>query len=162
MKTDFSKDGMESLMSELIVSARERLQIDGFIAPIIFLLKDNNGTLLIAPEMTDYRDELRKVATTIAMKLKMAMEKTDAYIMITEAWMAVLESGQVIRHRPSNDPDANEGIVVACGTPLLSLSLTQVFHRAENGNGPKFEFEEEIFAERTESIFYPEHWRNKN
>jgi hypothetical protein len=163
MKTDyFSKEAMRKKMEEILEMARGNLQQSGYLMPVVILLKEDENNLNADLVQLDYRDETHKRATTTALKVKMAMDNVDGYIMITEAWMGVLEKGEVIRVRPSENPDRQEGICIAGATPLLSLSLTQVFHRAENGNGPKFEFEEETFAERTDSIFYPEHWKNKN
>jgi hypothetical protein len=162
METSFSKDSMREKMEQILSIARFNLESHGFLIPAVMLLKnDEKGELRVSICQLDYKDESRKKATTTAMMVKMAMDKVDAYIMITEAWTKPQEKGEPIT-RPSEDPDRQEGICISAGTPMLSLSLTQIFHRAENGNGPKYEYEEESFCETTESTFYPQHWRNKN
>jgi len=162
-KPDFSKDGMKNLMYMFLDSARQNLENGGFLTPFVFLMKSVDGKLRVDPVLMNFDDDTCKQVTITALKAQMAIDKTDAYVMITEAWMATVDKGDPIGVLPVKArDDKQEGICLSAGTPLLSLSLTQVFTRNDNGNGCKFEFEEETFAENSESVFYPEHWKNKN
>jgi len=163
MKPDFSKFGMKAVMMGLLFCAQKNLRQDGYITPFVFLLKEVRGLQVMTPVLMDFSDDITKRVSTAMVKAMMAMEKIDAYIMVTEAWMATVDKGEPIGVLPVKArDDKQEGICLSAGTPMLSLSLTQVFHRAENGNGPKFEFEEEVFCDSNDSVFYPEHWKNKN
>jgi hypothetical protein len=163
MKPDFSKSGMRARMTSFLAQARQNLIEYYHLTPCIFLMKDVDGVLLVDAHLLNHAGDLEKKVSTAEMKVRMAMDKTDAYILITDAWMACVDKGETNIELPVRDrADKQEGINVDAGTARLSLSLTQIYHRAENGNGPKFEFEEEVFCETTHSVFRPEHWKYQN
>ena len=161
----YTKDAIRGYMDHYLNMAREQLMDSGCVPPVMVFYKSNpfKGRNSNREFMAlNFSDDIEKQASIATAKVKMAMDQVDAYVFVSEAWVKIvpngdkLPQGKAVREMEGK----KEALIVTGASPHFCLSLSQPFNRIDDF--PAFEFEEEIFSDRADTHWNPDHWRFKN
>ena len=162
-KKTYTKDTIRGFMDGFLNLAREQLMDCGCVPPVmVFYNWDAMGNGKREFMALNFSDDIEKQASIATAKVKMAMDQVDAYVFVSEAWVKIVPNGDKLpQEKAVREMDGKrEALIVTGASPHFCLSLSQPFNRIDDF--PAFEFEEEIFSDRADTHWNPDHWRFKN
>jgi len=162
-KKIYAKDTIRGYMDHYLNMAREQLMDSGCVPPVmVFYNWDAMGNGNREFMALNFSDDIEKQASIATAKVKMAMDQVDAYVFVSEAWIKTMPKGEKLPQGKSvrEMEGKKEALIVTGASPHFCLSLSQPFNRIDDF--PAFEFEEEIFSDRADTHWNPDHWRFKN